>query len=195
MPPRFKFTREEITMAALNVTRGSGPDGLTARALAEALGCSVKPIFGLFRNMEEVQASVLEAARGLYEREVSEAMAAGTYPPYKASGMAYIRFAREERELFKLLFMADRKGEPPSPGREMEAILPVIMKNTGLSREQAELFHLEMWVFVHGIASMVATGYLDWDEEIVSRVLTDAYMGLKTRFCGEEGRHGSHPNG
>ncbi len=187
MPPKFKFTRNEITNAALNLTRKAGPDGLTARALAEELGCSVKPIFGLFKNMEEVQGAVLTAAQDLYQSYLAREMAAGKYPPYKASGMGYIRFAREEKELFKLLFMCDRKGEPPEPGKEMEVILPLIMKNTGLSREKAELFHLELWIFVHGIASMVATSYLDWEMEMVSDVLTDAYMGLKARFCEDVG--------
>ncbi len=188
MAPKVRFTRDEVIGAALNVTRRAGPEGLTARALAGELGSSVKPIFGHFRSMEEVEGAVLEAARELYLSFLTEDMAAGRYPPYKASGMGYIRFAREERELFKLLFMADRRGEPPAPGREVEEIIPIIMKNTGLSRERAELFHLEMWVFVHGIAAMTATGYLSWDEDVVSRVLTDAYMGLKARFCGEEGR-------
>lgn len=183
MPPKFKFTREEITAAAVEITRRSGPDGLTARSLAAELGSSVKPIFGLFKNMEEVQQAVLSAARAMYEEYLAEDMAAGEYPPYKASGMAYIRFAREERELFKLLFMCDRRGEPLSSGREVETIIPIIMRNTGLSREKAELFHLEMWVFVHGIASMLATSYLNWELETVSGVLTDAYMGLKARFC------------
>ena len=50
MPPKFKFTRDEITNAALNVTRKNGISGLTARALAAELGCSVKPIFGLFKK-------------------------------------------------------------------------------------------------------------------------------------------------
>ena len=187
MPPKCKFTREEIVRAALDLTRKAGPDGLTARALAEALGSSVKPIFGLFKNMEEVQVAVRSAAQDLYQSYLAEDMAAGKYPPYKASGMGYIRFAREEKELFKLLFMCDRKGEPLKPGKEMDVIIPLIMKNTGLTREKAELFHLEMWIFVHGVASMIATSYLDWEMETVSEVLTDAYMGLKARFCGEAG--------
>ena len=115
MPPKFKFTREEITSAALDLTRKQGPDGLTARALAEVLGSSVKPIFGLFKNMEEVQDAVHNAAEDLYQSYLTEDMAAGKYPPYKASGMGYIRFAREEKELFKLLFMSDRMGQPVKP--------------------------------------------------------------------------------
>lgn len=58
MPPKFKFTREQIITAALDVTRRNGMEGLTARGLAAELGSSAKPIFGLFQNMEEVQSEV-----------------------------------------------------------------------------------------------------------------------------------------
>lgn len=97
MPPKVKFTREEIIRAALDIVRETGPEGLTARSLAARLGCSVKPIFGLFRSMEEVQQEVLAAGYRLYGQTIAQAMEAGKYPPYKASGMAYIAFAQQEK--------------------------------------------------------------------------------------------------
>lgn len=184
MPPKFKFTRAEMTAAALDITRENGISGLTARSLATRLGCSVKPVFGLFENMEEVQREVLLAADALYLDRIEQEISAGKYPPYKASGMAYIRFAREERELFKLLFMRDRSGEKIAENRE--AVRPQvdqIRKNTGLDEEAAYLFHIEMWIYVHGIATMIATSYLNWDMELIDRMLTDEYIGLKYRFC------------
>ena len=39
-----------------------------------------------------------------------------------------------------------------------------------------------MCIYVHGIAAMIATSYLDWDEQFASDVLTDAYEGIKCRF-------------
>ena len=136
--------------------------------------------------MEEVQQEVLIAADALYQRYLETDMAAGKYPPYKASGMAYIRFAREERELFKLLFMRDRSREKAPPKDSEDApIIALIQKNTGMSRETARLFHLEMWIYVHGIATMTATAYLDFDEASVSGMLTDAYMSLKQRFLAD----------
>ena len=166
--------------------------GLTARALAAELGCSVKPIFGLFRSMEEVQQEVLAAANELYQGAIQAGMISGKYPPYMASGMAYIGFAREERELFKLLFMRDRSGERIEEDREsIRLLLELLQRNLGVSEDDAYLFHLEMWVYVHGIATMIATSYLDWDDEFVSRVLTDAYVGLKYRY--QEGlNHAGH---
>lgn len=183
MPPRFKFTREEIITAALNLTRERGMAGLTARALAAKLDCSVKPIFSLFRNMEEVQREVLAAADRLYQDYLREDMAKGEYPPYKASGMAYIRFAREEKELFHLLFMRDRSREmPEEEEEELRPLLELIEHNLGLCEGDARLFHTEMWIYVHGIAVMTATAYLDWEESFISRVLTDGYEGLKARY-------------
>lgn len=88
-----------MTEAALQIVREEGSSALTARALAARLGCSVKPVFSLFKNMEEVQQAVLGAAHDLYQGYLEEDMAGGKYPPYKASGMAYIRFAKEEKEL------------------------------------------------------------------------------------------------
>lgn len=183
MPPKFKFTKAEITNAALDVTRKNGILSLTARSLALELGCSVKPIFGQFENMEEVHQAVFAAADQLYHDYLQTDMASSKYPPYKASGMAYIRFAKEEKELFKLLFMRDRSGEKIDEEKEkIRPLLDLIQESLGISEESAYLFHLEMWIFVHGIATMAATGYLDWNDEFISKTLTDVYTGLKDRF-------------
>lgn len=185
MPPKFKFTREQIITAALNVTRKNGITGLTARGLAAELGSSAKPIFGLFQNMEEVQSEVIAAANILYQSYIQNGMADSKYPPYKASGIAYIQFAKEEKELFKLLFMRDRTDEKIEENREeIRPLLNIIMKNLGISEDEAYLFHLELWLYVHGIATMIATNYLEWDIEFIGKALTDAYEGLKHRYTG-----------
>lgn len=193
MPPKFKFTRDTIIKAALDLTRENGTAAVTARGLGTKLGCSAKPIFGLFQNMEEVQQEVLKAANHLYQSYLQEDMSNGSHPPYKASGMAYIRFAKEEKELFKLLFMRDRSQEKIEENKEeLRPLIELIQKSTGLHEEDAYLFHLEMWLYVHGIATMIATSYLDWDMEFISNVLTDAYIGLKYRYCKEGKNDGSN---
>lgn len=183
MPPKFKFTREQIVAAALEVTRKNGITGLTARGLAAELGSSAKPIFGLFQNMEEVQREVVSAANTLYQSYIKKGMADNKFPPYKASGIAYIQFAKEEKELFKLLFMRDRTDEKIEENREeIRPIQDLIMKNLGIDENEAYFFHLELWLYVHGIATMIATNYLEWDIEFIDKALTDAYQGLKNRY-------------
>ncbi len=180
MPKSAKFTREEVIAKAMQIIREDGSKGLTARVLGKALGSSACPIFTLFDNMEEVQKEALKGANSLYLRYIEEEAASGKYPPYKASGMAYIRFAKEEKELFKLLFMRDRTGESIADGREeLRPLLSLLQSTLGIDEERAYLFHLEMWIYVHGIATMIATGYLDWDMQFVSNALTDMYTGLK----------------
>ena len=90
MPPKFMFTKEQLIEASLNIIRRGGPQSLTARSLAGELGCSVKPIFGLFKNMEEVRLETIKAADRIYRGYIGAASHAEE-KPYKAMGMAYIR--------------------------------------------------------------------------------------------------------
>ena len=56
MPPKPKFTREQVISAALEIAAERGIESLTSRELGTALGSSARPIFTLFRNMEELYA-------------------------------------------------------------------------------------------------------------------------------------------
>lgn len=187
MPPKIKITKEEIVETAMRLVQREGVQAINARTIATELHCSTQPVFSNFANMEELRLAVKDAANELYQSYLRTDMAAGKYPPYKASGMAYIRFARERRELFKMLFMCDRSGETITEDREsIRPLLNLIQKNLGISEDEAFWFHTELWIYVHGIATMIATSYLNWDEEMVSKLLTDAYTGLKARFEGDE---------
>ncbi len=188
MPPKVKVTREDIVLAAVDIVRREGEGALNARNIASKLGCSTQPVFSNFATMHELRRALLERARALYDENTARMMALDKYPPYKASGMAYIGFARSESELFKLLFMRERSNETigEDSGADLDGLFSGAVKqvgqNTGLNDESAERFHFEVWAFVHGIASMLATGYLDLDDDTISAMVTDAYMGLKMRF-------------
>ena len=111
----------------------------------------------------------------LYDDYTKQEVESEKHPIYKATGMAYIRFAKEEKELFKLLFMRDTSKEnTPSFSKE---ILEIVQSNTGLDGKSAELFQLEIWAFVHGIAAMLATNYLELDTALISDMITDVFQG------------------
>ena len=193
MPRSFMFTKEEIINAALDLTREQGFDAVTARAMGTKLGTSHRPVFSYFDSMEELKSTILAAAEEIYQNYLKEDMARGKYPPYKASGMAYIRFAREEKELFKLLFMRDRTNEDKTKQTsEVEMISALICKQVNISKERAMMFYLEMWTYVHGIATMIATNYYDWSEDLASQTLTDMYQGLKLKYEKENLGNGFH---
>ncbi len=183
MPPRIKISRDEIINTALNIVRDSGEQALNARNIASALSCSTQPIFSNFENMDELRLAVVEKADMIFEEYSNKIEIEGEFPDYKANGMAYIRFAKDEKELFKLLYMRNRSGEPPIlHSRINDKMENLVHKNTGLTGDEVKLFHLEMWAFVHGIATMFATNYLDLDMTLVSKMISDTYKGLKKQY-------------
>lgn len=183
MPPKVKVTKEEIINAAVDIVRNSGAQAINARTVAAALRCSTQPIFSNFATMEELRLAVVERADVLCQEYMRREEESGKYPAYKANGMAYIRFAKEEKELFKLLYMRDRTCETiPEETEHTDKMFAIIHQNTGLGGSDAKLFHLEMWAYVHGIATMFATGFFDLDWELVSKMLTDSYQGLRKQY-------------
>ena len=183
MPPKVKTTKEDIISAALETVRKSGADALNARNIAAFLCCSTQPIFSNFATMDELRFATLKAADALCGKYIENEIESGKFPVYKASGMAYIRFAKEEKELFKLLYMRDRANETFSEESSLNGkMCTIVQSNTGLDVKEAELFHLEMWAYVHGIAAMFATGFLNLEWELVSKMLTDSYQGLRKQY-------------
>lgn len=188
MPPKVKITKKEIVRAALELLRKNGADAINARSIAAALNCSTQPIFSNFVTMEELQQAVTEAAYELYLDFLKNEVESGKYPQYKAFGMAYIRFAKEEKELFRYFFMCDRNEKKviPKADFEFKASVEMIMSANGVTRETAELMHLEMWTCVHGIGTMLATSFFELDWDLISNMLTDIYQGIRTRHVSEE---------
>lgn len=184
MPPKNKYTSEQIIECAVELTRECGYESLTARGVGKRLGISSQPVYTAFENMDELKKAVVKYAEGVYERFCVSEKERGEYPAYKCYGMAYVRFAMEEKELFRLLYMRDRKQEDNEDGG-LDEVVGVIEKQTGLDSHRARQFHLEMWSAVHGIAAMIATGYHMWSIDDVSRMLTDVYTGLRLAYASD----------
>lgn len=176
MPPKAKVTRQEILDAGLELVRRDGEGALNARNVAAALGCSTQPVFTHFASMEQLRLELINRAEALCKSFMEQEINAKKYPPYKASGMAYIRFARQERNLFRLLYMRDRTEEQAAVGQALWGLgADLAQKATSKDEEQTKQIHMEMWALVHGFATMAATGYLELPEETVSHMVTDVF--------------------
>lgn len=186
MPAKKVISKEYILNAAFEIVRESGIDSLNMRSLAKRCNCSTQPIYLSFKSAEELKKQtalkVLEVFNGFIEREIKS----GKYPEYKAVGMGYIRFAKEEKQLFKFLLMNDGMAKSGMGQNSFDESVMLIMKNYGLYQDDAAKLHLQMWIFVHGIASMFATEYIDFDWETVSAMLTDAYKGFTSAYQGDK---------
>ena len=188
MPPKCKFTREEIIQAALDIARSEGTSSITARALGDKLSSSSKPIFSVFENMEEVQAEVQKAAKALYAGYVQAGLQQEL--AFKGVGTQYILFAIKEPKLFQLLFMSEQSQKPPVAG-----ILPIIEENYdqillsvqngyGLDRKDAENLYRHLWIYTHGIAVLCATNMCLFTAEEISRMMTEVFVSLLKEIKG-----------
>ena len=161
MPPKAKFTKAEIIGAALNIVRTEGYEALTSRALGTYLGSSARPIFTVFKNMEEVQQAMIEAAKTLYKEYVNKGLAAAH--SFKGVGTQYILFSVNESKLFQLLFMTEQKQIPDLSGvlllidESYEQILLSIQDDYKICKSSAKKLYHHLWIYTHGIASLCAT--------------------------------------
>lgn len=182
MPPKAKFSREEIVEAALGIVREEGFQSLTARALGARLGSSARPIFTVFRSMEEVQQAVIGAAKALYGEYVGRGLAEEM--PFKGVGTQYILFAVKEPKLFQLLFMSERTEVPdlsavlPLIDDNYEKILQSVREGYGIDNASAERLYRHLWIYTHGIAALCATGTCRFTGEEISGMMTEVFVGL-----------------
>lgn len=178
MPAKKQVTREALLDAAIEIIRKDGIDALNMRTLAQKCNCSTQPIYLSFSGAEELKNEVVKKINSVFETFINEEIASKKYPKYKAIGMGYVRFAKEEKELFKYLMMRNRSKDSDWEAESFDKPTYLIMQNYGLYKDNAQKLHAEMWIFVHGIASMFATGYLDWNWDTVSEMITDVFKGL-----------------
>lgn len=191
MPPKAKFTKEEIISAAFDIVKRDGMDVLTARSLADELGSSPRPIFTVFDTMEEVQSEVFAAAQSLYSQYQDKGL--DEKNPFKGSGMGYLRFATEQPKLFQLMFMKEMERVPTIDAvlshieGHYSEIVEAVMETCGFTRETAKTVYLHAWIYTHGIASLIATNFCKFTEEETSRML-DEVVGSIIKTFRSEGR-------
>ena len=157
MPPKAKFTRQEIIDAAVDIARRAPLEAVTAQELASVLGTSTRPVFTYFRTLEEVRAAVVEEAGKIYGRYVERGLSMN--PPFKGYGMETIRFAREEPNLFRLLFLRRRDtAEFPPTENHSADIRRAIRETFSLTDAQADELHRHLWIYVHGLCTLIRHG-------------------------------------
>lgn len=182
MPPKAKFSKEEIIQAALSIVREDGMPALTARALGAKLSSSARPIFTVFQSMEEVQQCVLEKARARYKEYVEKGLSEPN--AFKGVGLQYILFAVKEPKLFQLLFMTERDCVPaldgilPQIDESYHKILQSIIDSYGLEPAEAEILYRHLWIYTHGIAALCATKMCRFSDGELNGMLTDVFVSL-----------------
>lgn len=188
MPPKVKITREAIVEASLQIVREDGLEKLNARELAKRLKCSTQPVFRVFSCMDELKQAVYNKAEEIFNSYMVKGM--NNEVPTLGVGLAYIGFAKKEKNLFKLLFMTDyfksKSFAEIIEKQENESIIQMMVDNSELSIEYAEKLYLDLWLISHGIASLLVNNAGTFTQLDITETLTDAYYGIKEKLKEKE---------
>lgn len=182
MPPKPKYTKEQIVAAALNVVSQNGVQALTAKELGKALGMSTSPIFTVFNSMQEVQQEVKAAAMARFETYAHKT--GKDMPLFKQFGMQMILFAKEEPHLYQLIFMSsESKAESFDDiykhlGNVADECLDAIQADYSISRADSKMLFEHTWIHTFGIGVLYATGTCDFSQEQISEMLTQDFTAM-----------------
>lgn len=181
MPPKVKYTKEEIIAAALDLARERGMDAVAAREVGKRLGTSSSPIFTVWSSMEQLQEEVRSAAWNEFQGYLK--VADRFNPAFKMRGMQMVRFAKEEPMLFRMLFM---NGSSTVSFDEMmqtritgfESDVRAIAESYGVPTEKAEHLFRQLWIHAYGICTLCAMKVCDFSEQEIAGLLGEVFAGM-----------------
>lgn len=182
MPPKAKFTKDEILQAAMQIVREQGLEAVTSRELGRKLGSSTCPVFTVFENMEEVNSEIIKAAKELYKEYINEGLKQEL--AFRGVGMAYIKFAMEEPKLFHILFMKEHSELIDIEHTLMLIdesyidILKSVREPYNLQEEEAKNLYQHLWIYTHGIASLCATKVCTFTNAEIQLMMTEVFTSL-----------------
>lgn len=181
MSKNVTITKEMILASAFDIVREKGLEGISNRELAKKLNCSIRPIYYQFQNVEELYNELYIEIEKYFYRFLMDNMN-DDMPKYKQVGINYIKFAKEEKEFFKILFMSEVDlGLSDFIAKDMEdfkELSKLIKISTNLNDEDIESFHIKMWIFSHGLATLVASSTINISDKQLKQLLSLEFQAL-----------------
>ena len=175
-----KITKEIILEKALEIIRTQGIEKVSNREIAKKLNSSIRPIYYQFKNSEELYNELLMKMETyfysfLLDNEIED------IPKYKQIGINYIKFAKEEPNIFKALFMKKNNLVVENfigQIKEFKEIEKFVKVSTNLKNEEIKSFHVKMWIFTHGLATLVASNTINFNDQQIRDLLSYEFQAL-----------------
>ncbi len=173
MPPKIKYTKEDVVKAALGVVEENGLSSLSARSVADRLGSSTAPVYQYYESMDELALDVM--------KEIKQALVDYASRPYTDRvflnmGTGIALFAGEHGRLYRAFLMeSDSYHDIVNDFYErLETDLVKDGRFVSLSDIERHELLAKMWTFTHGLASLICVGLIkDCSQECIIRTLMD----------------------
>lgn len=171
MPPKVKFTRDDVIEAAFEVVEESGLRNLTARRVAGKLGSSTAPVYKHFTAMDQLALELIKRTQRLLLEYTTIPY---TDRVFLNMGTGVAMFACEHSRLYRVLLLEG--NEYRDVVNEFLEILEEEMTKdkrfSCLSREERHTLLHKMWTFTHGLASLICVGIIkDCSQEFIINTL------------------------
>ena len=190
MPPRVKITKDMIVDAAVEVAARDGVQSINARSVACRLGCSTQPIMYQFATMEELRQAAYERVDRMHTDYLLNV--SSDVDPLLGMGLNYIRFAKENPQLFRFLFQLGYVRENSILEMidypDIRPILDAMQAEAHLDGNRTKEVFLTVALFVHGYASLVANNTIEFDESRVAPQLEHVFVGAVMAVSREDER-------
>ncbi|HKX88610.1 MAG TPA: TetR/AcrR family transcriptional regulator [Sphingopyxis sp.] len=175
--------RAAVIAAGLKrLAAGDGAE-LGLRALARDVGVSATALYRHFPDKEALLDAL--ADEGLRRLGALQAQAwlkaGGAAAGFKATGIAYVRFAHDEPALFRLSFtrqMPERYTKDAGDGGEVAYNLLRAGVGEALPGVDPDIAALHAWALVHGLAMLILDRRVEWDEAKVTEVVGLTFGGV-----------------
>lgn len=181
MSTKIKISKDMILDSAFEIVREHGMEKLSNRELANKLKCSIRPIYYQFENVEELKRELYKKIEKYFYKFLLDNMVDGI-PKYKQVGINYIKFATKEKKLFQILFMSETGLTPNAfvskEGDDYKELEKLIRISTNLKEDDIKSFHTKMWIFSHGIATLVANNTVVLTDSQISQLLSYEFQAL-----------------
>ena len=155
MPPKSKYTAQEILDIAFNMVRCHGWTALSARAIADELKSSTMPIYAHFKSMENLEEEIIKKSLSLlldYQTTIR------TGDPVLDSGIGYVLFAKEEQHLFKGINDVKYSRLLLKYGQSnFDLLMGPLSRDprvAAYTEDQHRQILFVQWVFIHGLAHL-----------------------------------------
>jgi len=180
MPPKVKFTSNEIIEAAVKITRTKGIAAVTAREVGATLGVSSRPLFTYFDTVEELKREVYIYAKNLYKEYVENGLKAEI--PFLGVGQQYLRFAKDEPNLYKYLFLTPpdgvRGGVMEGLKLSQDLARESLMRIYNMDADTADKYFRDLWLVAYGFTTMIAIGECPYNDEQISAIFTEFSLSI-----------------
>lgn len=159
MPPKARISKELILDKGFEIARNEGIQALTARRLAEDLGCSTRPIYRVYNTMEDLKRDVVERA-GQFGMNLIMGSGDEDHPVIDFE-LRYLNALNREKELFNLLFASGKFAldlEDTNCLFDINRRIDRMKQFTlfeGLTDAQLKRILMDLAIYTHGMTSML----------------------------------------